>query len=270
MVGQWLRLNRLFSEGRRAVIVALDEAQFITGAPAVADVPALVGDLCDADAIVLSAGMLRHCGHAFDFRGSPLAVVRLTWSSAYCTAADYAEAAAGQLVSARDAQAMGAELVLAALNLTESDAAADRDAVALLARLAGDSRQCGLPLLGEVHPAGAINLVAEQLARQVHGGCRMAAELGVSAVVALFTGAAFGDLVKACPVPVLAASQNPALRPADTLALAYQTVKSGARGVMFGPQVTSVPNPAALVKALCRVVKQEVDPEAAAAEFGVR
>lgn len=107
-------------------------------------------------------------------------------------------------------------------------------------------------------------------ASRIVAGCRVAAELGAGVVVSHFTGAAFGDLVKSCPAPVLATSQNPALRPLDVLALTYQAVKAGARGAMFGPQILSSPNPAALVKALSRVVKQEADPDAAAAQFGVR
>ncbi len=270
MVGQWLRLNRLFSEGRRAVIVALDQGQFLTAARPMADVGSIVGDLCDADAMVISPGMLRYCGHAFDSRGAPLAIMRVTWSTVHCTGAEYFDSAGAQMLSARNAQAMGADMLIASLNLTETDAGADRDSVVALSQVVAEARDCGLPLMTEVWPVHSAKLASDQLARQVDAGCRVAAELGAGVVVSHFTGTAFGDLVKSCPAPVLATSQNPALRPLDVLALTYQAVKAGARGAMFGPQILSSPNPAALVKALSRVVKQEADPDAAAAQFGVR
>jgi class I fructose-bisphosphate aldolase len=270
MVGQLLRLNRLFSEGRRAVVVALDYRHPSAAVPPSIDVPALVAELCDADAIVLAPGMLRHCGHVFDFRGGPLAIVRLTWSTAYCSGDEYSGTASAQLLSVGAAQAMGADMVLASLNLTASDASADRDSVATLSHVAAEARSCGMPMIAEIWPVGTANLVSDQRVRRVHSGCQMAAELGAGVVAGAFTGAMFGNLVKNCPAPVLATAQNPTMRPLDVLALAYQAIKAGARGVMLGTEVTAASNPAALVKALNRVVKQEADPEAAASEFGVR
>ena len=49
-----------------------------------------------------------------------------------------------------------------------------------------------------------------------------------------------------------------------------RAVKAGARGVRVGREVTGTANPAALLRALQAVVKDEKDPDAAAAEYGVR
>jgi len=238
MVGQWMRLNRLFSQGERAVVVSATDDEFIGPAATQMAVSEVTRDLADADAILLSPGILRHCGHAFDYRGAPLAIVRLDWHTACCSAANYDHAGAAEVVSPRRALALGADLVLATLSLTHTDAAADTAGIAMFSRFAHEKRECGLPLLGELYPPGAANMVAEQLFEQVHVGCRILAELG--------------------------ADQR------DALQLAYQAVKAGARGVVFGRQVTGAPNRSTFLAALNAVVKQETDPDAAAEQFTIR
>ncbi len=270
MVGQWIRLNRLFSQARRAVVVSLEEGEFIGPTAGLVDVPEIIGDLADADGIALSPGMLRHCGHAFDYRGAPLAVIRLDWSTAHCISPGYDDSASAEVISPCAAQALGADLALASLSLTQTDAAADRASIEMFSRFVRQKRDCGLPLLGEFLPPAAASLVAEQLFDQVHTGCRMMAELGADVAISIFTGERFAETVEACPVPVLAASQNVALRQLDALQFAYQAVKAGARGVLFARQVTGAANPTAFLKALNAVVKEETDPESAAAEFSVR
>lgn len=270
MVGQWMRLNRLFSQGERAVVVSATDDEFIGPAATQMAVSEVTRDLADADAILLSPGILRHCGHAFDYRGAPLAIVRLDWHTACCSAANYDHAGAAEVVSPRRALALGADLVLATLSLTHTDAAADTAGIAMFSRFAHEKRECGLPLLGELYPPGAANMVAEQLFEQVHVGCRILAELGADAVIGIFTGERFAETVDACPVPVLATTQNPAIEQRDALQLAYQAVKAGARGVMFGRQVTGAPNRSTFLAALNAVVKQETDPDAAAEQFTIR
>lgn len=270
MVGQWMRLNRLFSQGERAVIVSATDDEFIGSPGTLMSVPEVTRDLADADAILLSPGLLRHCGHAFDYRGAPLAIVRLDWHTTCCTAADYDHTAAAEVISPRRALAMGADLALATLSLTQTDAAADTAGIAMFSRFAHEKRECGLPLLGELCPPGAANMVAEQLFEQVHVGCRILAELGADVVIGIFTGERFAETVAACPVPVLATIQNPAIGQRDALQLAYQAVKAGARGVVFGRQATGAPNRPAFLAALNAVVKEETDPDAAAEQFTIR
>lgn len=269
MVGQWIRLNRLFSTGGRAVIVSVEEGQFASDGSPLTNVPEVVGDLTLADGILLSSGMLRHCGNAFDYRGAPLAVVRLDWTSIYSDA-PYDAIASSEVLSVRAAQGLGADLVLANLTLTREDAAVDASSMAMFCRFATQKHECGLPLLGVYYPRGARNMVREQLFDQVHAGCRVLAELGADVAITIYTGERFAETVAACPVPVLAMTQDVDLRQLEALRFAYDAVKSGARGVVFGTQVTGSANPGAFLRALNSVVKDENDPEAAAEEFGVR
>ena len=51
--------------------------------------------------------------------------------------------------------------------------------------------------------------------------------------------------------------------------VAYEAVNDGARGVFFGRNVIQAKNPADFLKALKKVVKQGLEPSAAAKEFGL-
>ena len=81
-----LRFQRLFNRNERAVIVAMDHCLFegpIGGMTNLAETASRVAPCVDG--ILLSPGMLPYCQHAFNYKGAPLAVVRLNWSTTYCS-----------------------------------------------------------------------------------------------------------------------------------------------------------------------------------------
>jgi len=84
LTGKEIRLNRLFSNGENAVVIAVDHGEFDGPLPGMINLPEVVGkiDPC-VSAILLSPGMLPHCGHAFSYKGAPMAMVRLNWSTVY-------------------------------------------------------------------------------------------------------------------------------------------------------------------------------------------
>ncbi len=269
MIGVWMRLNRLFPRGQRAVLVALDECLVGDPVRGPAVGPEIIGELSEADGLILTPGMMRRCAHGFDYRGAPPAIVRLDWIG-MPQADGYRGPAVAQVTQPAAAQAMGADMVLVTLTLSRTDAEADARAVSTVARAAGERMHCGIPLIGEVRPPAAANMLADALFSQTDAGCRLLAELGADAVISIFTGERFAETVAACSAPVLAMPQAVSATKMDILHFAYQAVKAGARGVRVGREVTGVPNPAALLRALQAVVKDETDPNAAAAEHGVR
>ena len=269
MIGQWMRLNRLFRGGQRAVLVALDEC--LLGEPGRGPIvsPEVIAELAEADGIILTSGMLRRCAHGFDYRGAPLAVVRIDCAALPQTEG-YRAPSTAAVVEPAAAQAMGADMVLMSLAMTRTDAEADAGAVAAVARAVSEKLRCGVPLIGEVRPPHAGSMLADALFAQTDAGCRLMSELGADAVISIFTGERFAETAAACSVPLLAMPQTAAATKLDVLHFAYQAVKAGARGVRVGREVTGTANPAALLRALQAVVKDEKDPDAAAAEHGVR
>lgn len=269
MTGHWLRLNRLFTEGKRAIIVAVDHGEFLGPIQGMVDLPSAVGPLTAADAVLLSPGMMGHCGSLFDHRGAPLAVIRLDWNTALCEQWGYQRARVAQVVTPADALAMGGDLCLASLALGGSDEERDTAGVDQFARFARLKQECGLPLVGEYCPPNAGRLNPEDLHQRVLVGCRLLAELGADAIKTYYTGEAFQEVVEATPVPVITQVAERLATPLEVLSFAQKAASGGARGVVLGRPVMQAEYPDLLLRALARVVKEDANPEEVAAEFGL-
>jgi putative autoinducer-2 (AI-2) aldolase len=70
-------------------------------------------------------------------------------------------------------------------------------------------------------------------------------------------------------VPILALGSRKAPRELDALELAATAVRDGARGVVFGRNVIQARSPERFLEALQEVVKNGVDPAAAARKHGL-
>ncbi|NPV47248.1 MAG: hypothetical protein HPY69_09835 [Armatimonadetes bacterium] len=267
MEGQWIRLNRLFSGTKRAVIVAVDHGEFFGPTAGINDLPVAIQALDEADGILLSPGMMAHCGHAFDHRNAPQAIVRLNWSTVYCFQWNYDQARTARVVTPQEALGLGADIALASLTLSGTDQAMDCDNVAIFAELVAQKRQAGIPLIGEFYPITPENLGPDELHQAVYIACRIIAELGADAIKTFYTGDRFREVVEACPVPIFCLGAEKTPKEIDALNLAYKAVKAGARGVVFGRNVIQAANPAAFLQGLKAVVKDEADPEAVAREY---
>jgi DhnA family fructose-bisphosphate aldolase class Ia len=269
MTGHWLRLNKLFSGGTCAVIVVLDHGEFRGPVPGMTDLPAAISAVAEADALLLSPGMMAHCGSVFDHRGAPLAIIRLNWSSIYCEQWNYHRARVAQVIGPDEALAMGADLCLASLSLTCLEEDQDARSVEGFSQLASRKRECGIPLIGEFYPAAADRLTEEELHERVLIASRMLAELGADAIKAPYTGERFREVVEGTPVPILAQAVEKLTKDLDALQLAHAATRAGARGVVFGRNVMQAKHPDLLVRALQRVVKEDAVPEDVADELGL-
>ena len=269
MTGHWLRLNKLFSDGKRAVIVAVDHGEFFGPTPGIIDLPSAISAVAEADAVLLSPGMMAHCGSIFGRRAAPLAIIRLNWGTVYCEQWDYSQARTTQVISPQEALAMGADLCMASLTFTTIDEEQDARNVGIFAKLASQKRECGIPLIGEFFPPTPGRLSSDDLHNRVYVACRMLAELGADAIKTFYTGERFAEVTAATPVPVFALGAEKLPREIDALELAQSAVQAGARGVVFGRNVIQANDPAAFLRGLKMVVKDEADPHAVAADLGL-
>jgi len=265
--GHYIRFNRLFTDGKNAVIVAVDHGEFFGPTPGIVNLPDVIEQLGQADGILISPGMMRRCGRAFDYRGAPLAIARLNWSTVYCDQWHYRQAQSTRVIGPQEALALGADIALASLTLATGDEARDRDNVALFAQLAAEKRQVGIPLIGEFYPIAPDALRPDQLHALVLVACRILAELGADAIKTFYTGPRFAEAVEACPVPIFALGSEKLPREIDALELAHNAIGAGARGVVFGRNVFQAREPAAFLGALKLVVKEGAPPHEAAAQF---
>jgi DhnA family fructose-bisphosphate aldolase class Ia len=262
--GEEIRLARLFDEGRNAVVVALDHGLYNGPLPGFNDLPTAVASLGAADAILLSPGMAQHVGHVFARRGAPAMVIRLNWGTQYATQWQYHESRSVPVLSAAEAVALGADLALVGMSIKTGSESVDAENVEMVGRAVSQKRAAGIPLVGEVYPAGHEDLPPDERHEQIAVGCRIVSELGVDLVKTFYTGERFREIVEAVPVPVLALGSRKLPHERDALELAAEAIQAGARGVVFGRNVIQARDPEAFLGALISVVKQGLAPDEAA------
>jgi len=246
-------LERLFGKGRRVVMVAVDHGAEFGPTPGLEDLPGTLERLRGADGILLNPGMIEATAGFFGRRGAPAMVARVTWTTAYCFPWKYRESHTAEVMSAQDALGAGADLIMACCLLQSGSEALDRDNVRLFTKIAGEKERAGIPLIGELYPAGADEMPERVLHERVFRGARILAELGADAIKTFYTGRRFEEVTANCPVPVLALGAS---KCAEGLALekARKAIAAGARGVVFGRNVFHARCPEGFLKALGEVV----------------
>ena len=178
-----IRFDRLFNRTERAVIIAMDHCEFdgpIPGMINLAKTAAKV-DAC-VDGILMSPGMLPHCRHAFNYKGAPMAVVRLNWSTVYCFHWNYKEAMTVPAFSPAEALWLGADVALISLTLETGSETNDAHNIEVFRSLCRESKQLGLPVIGEYFPADPDSLTADEMHAKVYTCARIIAEMGADCI----------------------------------------------------------------------------------------
>ena len=267
--GEDIRLKRLFDGGSNAVVVAMDHGLYNGPRPGFEDLGPIAARLGGADAILLSPGMVPHVQAVFERRGAPAMMLRLNWGTQYATQWGYKESRSVPMISAAQAVSLGADIVLVGMSIKTGSEAVDAENVAQVAACVAEKRVAGVPIVGEVYPAGHEDIPPEERHEQIAIGCRIVAELGADLVKTFHTGERFAEIVRSTPVPILALGSQKTPREVDALELAATAVRDGARGVVFGRNVVGARSPERFLEALQEVVKQGAEPGAAAEKHGL-
>ena len=154
ITGESVRLARLFSEGKNAVIVAVDHGLYFGPLAGMIDLPSVIDRVCGADAILMSPGMPAHCQSVFSKRGAPGCIIRLNWGSNYPAMWKYKHSYSVPMVTVADAVAQGADLVIGSLTLKNPDESEDAHNVEVFSQCVAQKRALGIPLIVELYPTG--------------------------------------------------------------------------------------------------------------------
>jgi len=236
-------MRRLFREDGRAMVVALDHAQFkgpVKGLLSMSDtVGAIVAG--GADGVILNPGPARDC--AAIYAGRCALVVRVTGASTEKNPSfDYHR----KICSVRQAARLGADAVVAMGFVGGPGEAAS---LALLAQLAEDCSQYAIPLVAEMLPAAPERF---QDPEWISIAARTAYELGADIVKAYTTGTDEDEaIIGGCGLPFLAAGGPKTSEPAEIAACA---IRHGAAGIAFGRNVFEAASPQSAVEELVAVV----------------
>lgn len=267
MTGMDLRMARFLGDGENAVIVAADHGFYCGPIDGVRDLPRAIEKVAEADGLLVTPGMLEHCKQVFAPRNRPLLVLRLSWVSSYGDQWGYDRCYQATLMTPEDALALGADVGITSCSLNSGDERTDTENLRQYAEIIRRRRRCGLPIVGEFYPGHADALPPEKLHDQVSVVCRIISEVGADAIKTFYTGSKFREVVSSTPVPILVLGSGKTGKEVESLQKAYDAVNDGARGVFFGRNVMQAKDPARFLGALKKVVKQGVEPSAAAREF---
>lgn len=268
MTGKQLRIDKLFNKSDNAVIVAIDHGLFdgpITGMVNMKETAQKIDS--SIDGVLLSPGMLKQLKEIFNYKGAPMPIVRLNWSSVYCFHWNYNDAYTVLAQSVDEAVANGAEIVLASLTMQTTERN-DTDNIKVYSRLVNAADKMGIPIIGEYYPAHSDIITPDQLQEQVYTCCRILTELGCDMIKTFYTHA-FKSVTESCPVPVFGLGAEKKPTQLEALQLANDEIKDGARGVVFGRNAIQVTNPQAFQKALVDVVKHGLTPQSAIEKYGL-
>lgn len=269
MNGKNLRVEKLFSKGENAVIVAIDHGMFDGPIPGMINMKEMIDkiDPC-IDGVLLSPGMLKQIRPVFNYKGAPMPIVRLNWSSVYCFHWNYNTAYTVLAQTVEEAVANGTEIVLASLTLQTGSEENDSKNVELYSRLVNAADKLGIPVIGEYFPTHSGTISAEQMHEQVYTSCRILSELGCDMIKTFYTHD-FKKVTESCPVPVLGLGADKKPTQLEALQLASDEIRDGARGVVFGRNSIQVPNPSLFQQALCEVVKKGISAEEAVRKYSL-
>ncbi len=269
MNGTDLRVEKLFTRDENAVVIAIDHGYMDGPIPGMENLPETARQIDPSvDAVLVSPGMLKRLRQVFNFKGAPIPIVRINWSTVFCFEWGYSRAQTVAAFSVREAVALGAEIVLISLTLKTGDEANDARNVELFSRLREEAAMLGVPVVGECFPNDSDNLSPEEMHDQVLRGTRILAELGAD-LIKTFHTTAFPEVVNGCPLPILGLGGHTIPDVVESLALAQRIIAEGARGVVFGRNAIQRPDPQAYQRALCDVVKRGVAPADAAESYGL-
>lgn len=267
--GESIRLNRLFTEGKNAVIVAVDHGLYFGPLQGMIDLPSVIDRVAGADAILMSPGMPTHCQSVFSRRGAPACIVRLNWGSNYPAMWKYKHSYSVPMTTVADAVLQGADIVIGSLSMKNPEESEDAQNVEVFSDCVAQKRTLGIPLIGEVYPTGGDDFQPEELQEEIYIGCRIIAELGADLVKTFYTGTGFSKIIAATPVPVLALGAKKLPKESDALVLAAHSIEAGARGIVFGRNVIQSKEPERLLDALQEVVKEFQAPDKVASKYKI-
>lgn len=257
-LGKSVRLARLFHHvSGRFCSVAIDHfIGYQAGIPAgLRDLRSTLQTLVAGrpDAVTMHAGVARSCWPPFAGR------VPLIIQSIIGRPDDTADQ---HLATPRDAVRLGADAFATCAFVHGASEAAHLRRVADFVR---EAERWGLPVIVHTYPrrysgeAVEVSYAPEDIAWAV----RCAVECGVDVVKVPYCGerSAYAQIVRECPLPVVAAGGPQAETLRAALAMAADVVAAGAKGMTIGRNIWGFPQVAEALRAFQLVIHDQLDPD---------
>jgi len=256
--GKERRLQRIFRDDDRTVIIPMDHGVTMGPVTGLADIQSTVDALAKGgvDGIVVHKGIAAN----IDTRRLGL-IIHLNGSTELSPDPNRKL----QVCTVDEAVALGADGISIHINIgavTEGEMLMD------LGRASAECADYGMPLLAMMYPRGP-NIKNSNDVAVVKHASRIGAELGADIVKTNYTGSVetFREVVRGCPVPVVIAGGPRANTEEEVLRMVYGSVQAGGVGVSLGRNVFQHPNPKAMARAVVAVVHKGATVEEALKEL---
>lgn len=249
-----VRLQRLYrSTAPRLMIVPMDHS--VTDGPITGGgLDRLVGRLAanGVDAVVLHKGSLRYVDPSRFTRTS--LILHLSASTRHAPDPD----AKYLVATVEEALRIGADAVSVHVNLGSAE---ERRQIADMAAVADACDRWNMPLLAMVYPRGP-RIENPRDPELVAHAATLAADLGADIVKTPYTGsvAEMADVVRAVPIPLVAAGGAPLGDLPAVLAYVEEIMRSGAAGVAMGRNVFQSADPGATARRIADLIHNDVVP----------
>ncbi len=269
MSGKELRLKRLFGTKKNLVISALDHVMEYGDQPGIEDARKAITNCLGTDALLLPRFMLKRNWDLFAVENAPVPVVRINWTSAFYYPLEYDRGYTRIAATVEEAVEAGGEVVICSLFLENGDEEMETENVAVFSEVVRQKERLGIPLIGECYVVEHREKTAKEVHKKVKRVTRVMVELGADLVKTFYTGDRFREVVENTPVPVFTIGAEKLDTDIEVLRKAYDSVRQGARGIIFGRNIFMAQNPSKLIDALNEVINKEVKPEDAARKYGL-
>ncbi|MEJ2667530.1 MAG: hypothetical protein P8Z81_10605 [Deinococcales bacterium] len=252
------RLQRIFREDGRALIVAMDHGSYMNVLPEAADPGKIIDDVREAgaDALLTTVGI----ASTFSERIGPMSLIlRIDGSGSTLDKSFEFD----QRFSVEGALRLDADAV-AAMGFPGVN---QGQTLHNLATIASECVEWSMPLLAEMMPGGFDP--SFHTPENITLASRIGVELGADIIKTTYTGdpESFRALTAGvfAPVVVLGGSKRDTEK--ELLAMVREAILAGASGVAVGRNVWQHPNAGGIVRALSRVIHEDATVEEAMAEL---
>lgn len=261
MSGIDLRVKKLFRGKRNLVISALDHVMEYGDQPGIEDSRRAIENCLKTDALLLPRFMLKRNWDLFSGQDAPVPVVRINWSSAFYYPLEYRRGYTRISSTVDEAVEAGGEIVICSLFLENEDEEMETENVELFSEVVRQKEKLGIPLIGECYVVEHKGKTPLEVHKKVKRVTRVMAELGADLIKTFYTGDDFQEVIDNTPVPVFTIGAEKLDTDLKVLQKAYESVKRGARGIIFGRNIFMAEYPEKLIKALKDVINKDVKPE---------
>ena len=253
--GRKIRLGRIFNGmSGKTLILAYSHGVVLGPEPGMAtleEIGKVAAQLGDADALLVSPGMVAHLEDSFVGRGRPGFMVHFDYQSFSRSVLPYPVGSTTSLAEVEDLAAAGVDGLMSYLYVGHPDPEREREEIARNARLARACERWGIVLMIEAlsaryktHPEDVTD------ARVLAMACRIASDIGADIVKCQYPGSAdaIAAVASGCLSPLVLAGGAKTADPEEPYRMAREAIAAGAAGLVYGRNIFGAADPKAAIR----------------------